>query len=66
MAQAVFERRNELGMSQEELSAKAGTKQPRISVVESASKLPSLELLTRIASALGMRLTVNFEQLPGE
>jgi ribosome-binding protein aMBF1 (putative translation factor) len=65
IAQAVYELRTEQGLSQGELADRVGTKQPRISVVESAAKLPTLPLLVRIAKALGVRLVVRFEK-PGE
>jgi transcriptional regulator with XRE-family HTH domain len=65
IAQEVFTLRTQQGLSQGGLAEKAGTKQPRISVVESANGIPSLGLLLRIAQALGVRLVVKFEK-PGE
>ena len=62
IAQAVYDLRTDKGLSQQELADLIGTKQPRVSVVESAVKLPSLPLLLRIASAFGLRLTVRFEK----
>ncbi|MGV9816340.1 helix-turn-helix transcriptional regulator [Streptomyces cellulosae] len=61
IASAIQELRLERGLSQKELAELVGTKQPRISVVESATKLPSLPLLLRIAAALDMNLAVVFE-----
>jgi len=40
------------------------TKQPSIARIESGRALPRLEVLQRIASALGMRLTIDFEEVP--
>ncbi|MDQ1041472.1 transcriptional regulator with XRE-family HTH domain [Streptomyces sp. V3I8] len=65
IAQAVYDLRTEQGLSQGELAERVGTKQPRISVVESATKMPSLPLLLRIAKALGVRLVIRFEK-PGD
>lgn len=64
IAQAVYDLRTEQGLSQGQLAERIGTKQPRISVMESASGLPSLPLLLRTAHALGVRLTVRFEHDP--
>lgn len=65
IAQQVFDLRNAQGMTQSQLAEAVGTKQPAISGVESASKLPTLGLLVRIARALGARLVVRFEK-PGD
>lgn len=62
VAQAVADRRNELGWSQGELGDQAGMKQPQISRLESANKLPSLTTLLRIANAMGIKLNVTFEK----
>ncbi|MFD7835532.1 helix-turn-helix transcriptional regulator [Streptomyces sp. NPDC059761] len=62
IAQAVYDLRTQQGLSQGELAERVGTKQPRISVVESAVKLPSLPLLVRIASAFGMKVVISFEK----
>jgi transcriptional regulator with XRE-family HTH domain len=62
IAQAVHDLRTGQGLSQEELARKVGTKQPRISVVESARGLPSIPLLLRIARALGRKLVIRFEK----
>jgi transcriptional regulator with XRE-family HTH domain len=62
IAQSVYELRIQEGISQEELAARVGTKQPRISVVESARGLPSVPLLLRIAKAFGRRLVIRFEK----
>lgn len=65
IAQAVHDLRTRRNLSQAELAELSGTKQPRISVVESARGIPSLRLLLRIASALGVRLVIRFEE-PGD
>ncbi|WP_329155942.1 helix-turn-helix transcriptional regulator (plasmid) [Streptomyces sp. NBC_01456] len=62
VAQAVADRRNELGWSQGELGVRTGMKQPHISRLESANKLPSLTTLLRIANAMGVKLNVTLEK----
>lgn len=63
IAQQVFEVRTALGLTQGELAERSGTKQPAISGVESAKKLPTLGLLLRIAAALDRRLVIRFERI---
>ncbi|MFF1693088.1 helix-turn-helix domain-containing protein [Streptomyces sp. NPDC058257] len=62
VAQAVADRRNELGWSQRELGEKVGMKQSHISRLESANKLPNLGTLLRIANAMGANLVVKLEK----
>ena len=45
-------------LSQADLAAKVGTKQPAIARIESGRGVPRLEFLQRIADALGARLDV--------
>src|SRR5258708_20971348 len=47
-------------LSQGELAAKVGTKQPAIARLESGRVIPRLDLLYKIAAAMGMRLNVSF------
>ncbi|MFD3815172.1 helix-turn-helix transcriptional regulator [Streptomyces rubiginosohelvolus] len=63
IAQQVFEGRTALGLTQGELAARSGTKQPAISGLESAKKLPTLGLLIRVAAALDRRLVIRFEKI---
>ncbi|MFF3014923.1 helix-turn-helix domain-containing protein [Streptomyces sp. NPDC057939] len=58
IAQAVFDRRTELGWSQSQLAEAAGMRQPHVSRLEAARSLPSLDVLRRVAEALGTDLTV--------
>jgi transcriptional regulator with XRE-family HTH domain len=58
--------RRQRGLSQEELAERIGSKQPKISSIETppdGDKLPNWELgtLNRVAHALGTRLRVRFE-----
>ncbi|UNC93537.1 helix-turn-helix transcriptional regulator [Candidatus Contubernalis alkaliaceticus] len=52
--------RIEQGLSQKELAEKIGTKQSAISRLESGEYNPSIELLSKIAHALGKELQVKF------
>ena len=60
LAQTVHELRERAGLSQSDLAARVGTKQPNISRLENGevAGLPSLDLLGRVASALDGRLGV--------
>jgi ribosome-binding protein aMBF1 (putative translation factor) len=65
IAEMVRELRGEKGMTQDQVAALIGTKQPAIARVESGRSLPSPDLLVRIAGALGVRLVIRFEK-PGD
>lgn len=52
--------REELGMSQQELSTKTGITQPDISKLENGKANPSIETLKKIAGAFGKKLVVQF------
>lgn len=49
------------GLTQAELAALVGTKQPSIARLEKGETLPSLAFLNRVADALGARLIVRLE-----
>lgn len=49
-------------LTQEALAEKVGTKQPSIARLERGHSVPKLDLLERIAHALGTRLEVRFVQ----
>jgi len=57
--------REEAGLSQSALAARAGTSQATISAYESGRKQPSVETLGRLLAATGRRLTVE-RALPRE
>lgn len=63
IAEQVFDLRSKKGLTQGQLAEEVSTKQPSISGVESATKLPTLGLLLRIAKALDRRLVIRFEPL---
>ena len=52
--------REELGMSQQEISTKTGITQPDISKLENGKANPSIGTLKKIAGALGKKLLVHF------
>lgn len=62
IAEAVANCRNSNGWSQRELAEAAGMKQPHISLLESANRLPTLNVLLRIANAMGAKLVVTLEK----
>jgi DNA-binding XRE family transcriptional regulator len=52
--------RIEAGLTQAQLAALVGTKQPSIARLERGQTQPSVEFLSRLAAALGMRLEMRF------
>lgn len=52
--------RIEAGLTQAQLAELVGTKQPSIARLERGQTQPSVEFLSRIATALGMRLEMRF------
>jgi transcriptional regulator with XRE-family HTH domain len=64
LARRIRELREAKGLSQTQLAEMIETKQPSIARIESGRALPRLEVLQRIAAALGMRLTIEFEKVP--
>ena len=52
--------RNELEISQKELSEKTGISQANISKIESGRSVPSLPVLKRLADGFGKRLVIDF------
>lgn len=61
LGQAVYDRRTELGISQAELARRAGMTQPQISIIEGGDSVPTLPLLTRLATALDASLTIRLD-----
>lgn len=54
--------RRELHMTQEELARRSGISRPNIARFESGNYNPSLEMMVRIAAALGMHLQISLEK----
>ena len=62
ISQKVYDQRLKSGMSQTEIAKKANTTQPVIARLESGKdkRIPSIELLDKIASAMGTHLKISF------
>src|SRR5687767_3151932 len=60
LARQVRELREKQKLSQAELAERAGTKQPAIARLESGRVVPRLDLLQKIAHALGMQFEIRF------
>jgi len=58
--QAMIDARKSAGLTQRQLSERAGIAQGDISKLESGSANPSLRTLQRLADAMNMRLRVDF------
>lgn len=61
LGKALIEKRLARRLSQRELAEKAHTTQAVISRVEAMNSNPSLNLLKRLANALGVKLKIAFE-----
>ncbi|MEV0092360.1 helix-turn-helix domain-containing protein [Streptomyces sp. NPDC050738] len=57
-AKAVYDRRQELGLSQTEVAERVGLTQAKISRIEGADTVPTLPLLRRLAQALDASLSI--------
>lgn len=55
--------RKDSKLTQEDLSTLSGVSRPNITRFESAKYNPSLEMLVRIAAAMGMELEINFRPM---
>ena len=62
IAYALLEARENLNISQKELSKRTGVKQSNISRFESGRHSPTISTLQKIADGLGMSLNVEFIQ----
>jgi HTH-type transcriptional regulator/antitoxin HipB len=60
LGEQVRQLREAAGFSQEELARRIGTKQPGIARLERGSGMPTLDMLDRVALALGVELLVGF------
>ncbi|MGW0751837.1 helix-turn-helix domain-containing protein [Streptomyces sp. NPDC002587] len=58
IGQAVYDRRNELGISQGELARRAGMTQPEVSRLELGGTMPAVPLLARLAQAMESELNL--------
>jgi transcriptional regulator with XRE-family HTH domain len=66
ISKMVVSLRNAAHLTQDQLAKKASTSQPVIARIESGtdSRIPSLDLLARIASASHAKLHLSFETMP--
>lgn len=55
----IVEARHEAGLTQKQIAARMGTTQSVIARLENAHHMPSLDLVTRYAAALGRRLDIH-------
>ncbi|MDO3645696.1 helix-turn-helix domain-containing protein [Nocardia mangyaensis] len=58
LAQAVYDRRTELGLTQADLAERAGLTQAKISRIEGSDTVPTLPLLAKLADALEATLNI--------
>ncbi|MFE1595948.1 helix-turn-helix domain-containing protein [Nocardia sp. NPDC058705] len=58
LAEAVYLRRTELGLTQTELAARAGLTQAKISRIEGSDAVPTLALLAKLAQGLDAELNL--------
>ncbi len=66
LAQQLKAMREKAGLSQKQLAERVHTKQPSIARLEMARTLPRLDLLQRVARALGAEMVVSFRRVqPG-
>jgi predicted transcriptional regulator len=62
LVRVLIKRRIDLGISQQNLAAMIGTKQPAISRLESGDNNSTLGTLTRVADALGLEVRLSLTQ----
>ncbi|TCJ93569.1 helix-turn-helix domain-containing protein [Nocardia alba] len=58
LAQTVYDRRTELGLTQAELGERAGLTQAEISRIEGSDTVPAVPLLAKLAAALDATLNI--------
>lgn len=59
--EAMIIARNNLNLTQKDLSEKTGINQADISRIENGTRNPSLKMLKKLASGLGMQLRLEFK-----
>ena len=59
--EAMIIARNNLNLTQKDLSEKTGINQADISRIENGTRNPSLKMLKKLASGLGMQLKLEFK-----
>lgn len=56
---AMIEARHEAGLTQAQVAERMGTKQSVVARLENAHHMPSLDLVTRYAAAIGRRVDIH-------
>ena len=64
LARLIRERREQLGLTRQDLAARTGLSYPYISQLETAYRLPSRRVMTLIARSLGLPASDLFQALP--
>jgi ribosome-binding protein aMBF1 (putative translation factor) len=64
LAHRIREMRESKGLSQAEVAAQIGTKQPSIARIERGLTLPRLDMLQKLARVFGMRVVIDFVPAP--
>lgn len=59
LAIAVFTYRHQHGLSQRALAERLGMRQPQVARIESGEVNPTMETLTRLSKALGLRIRID-------
>lgn len=62
LAKAVYDRRTAMGFTQAELASRTGLTQAKISRIEGSDTVPTLPLLSRLASALDASLDISLDE----
>lgn len=58
----IIQRRNDMDLSQRDLSIISGVKQPAIARLETMGVIPRLDTLIRILKALGLKINIVFDE----
>jgi DNA-binding XRE family transcriptional regulator len=65
LAELVYKLRDRAGLTQAELARRMGTTQSSIARIESGGSLPTVEMLARLARAIGISLRLGSGRIPG-
>ena len=65
LAAAIAEARGKAGLTQEEVAKRMNTTQSNIARLEAGRTTPSTRTLEKFADAVGARLKISFEAIPG-
>lgn len=59
LAELFYEARTAAGLTQAELARRMGTTQPTIARIEGGGRMPTMDMLERLATAFGQRLEIS-------